>query len=135
MLLALDHSRQAPWGPLHGVSVSCFLLQHPSRLPRSGAVRAWEIVHAYLTDGLSGVTRLTDRARRNNSHRTAAPGLVRPMSSFPPPGAHPVAYDTTIADVAQGGRFPADGFPLRVAAWAEATVTAWDRFEGRRANQ
>jgi hypothetical protein len=95
------------------------------------------MVHAYLTDGLSGVTRLTDRARRNNAHRTAAPGLVRHMSSFPPlpSGAHPVAYDTTIADVAQGGGFPADGFPQRVAAWAEATVTAWDRFEGRRANQ
>jgi hypothetical protein len=26
-LLALDHSRQPPWGPLHGVVVACHLLQ------------------------------------------------------------------------------------------------------------
>lgn len=35
-LLALDHSRQVPWGQLHGEAVACYFLQHPraERAPR-----------------------------------------------------------------------------------------------------
>ena len=38
-LLALDHSRRQPWGPLHGQAVACYFLQHPHapRAPRESA--------------------------------------------------------------------------------------------------
>ncbi len=42
-----------------------------------------------------------------------------------PPGPPPSRFAVTIADVAQGGDFGADGFPERVTAWAAATVRAW----------
>lgn len=29
-LLALDHSRQQPWGSLHGEAVACYFAQHPN---------------------------------------------------------------------------------------------------------
>lgn len=35
-LLALDHGRREPWGPLHGEAVACYFAQHPNdpRAPR-----------------------------------------------------------------------------------------------------
>ncbi|MEU3372804.1 DUF5946 family protein [Streptomyces sp. NPDC006660] len=72
-LLALDHSRQAPWGPLHGVSVSCFLLQHPSWLPADDGATAWALLRAYLEGGLDDVDQLVAQARRGNSHRVMRP--------------------------------------------------------------
>ncbi|UQS23889.1 DUF5946 family protein [Amycolatopsis thermalba] len=122
-VLALDHSRRPPWGPLHGVTVACFLLQHPSRLPERDRARVWQVLRTYLDEGATGLATLTARARRANSHRNrraAAPGAPPP-----PPGPAPTSFSVTIADVAQDGTFPAAGFPERVRAWALATVTAW----------
>ncbi|SJZ93482.1 hypothetical protein SAMN02745673_01934 [Marinactinospora thermotolerans DSM 45154] len=126
-VLALDHSRRPPWGPLHGVTVACFLLQHPSRLPQGDLARPWAILHAYLGQGLPAVIRLTEGARHANSHRNRdvhLPGTV-PGAPPAPPAPPPVAFGVTINDVARDGAFPADGFPERVTAWAQATVTAW----------
>ncbi|GII96120.1 DUF5946 family protein [Sinosporangium siamense] len=123
-VLALDHSRLAPWGPLHGVTVACFLLQHPSRLPAGpDRTRTWAILHAYLDEGLPAVARLTARARRANSHRNRTG--VLPGAAAMPPAPEAPAYGVTIADVARDGTFPADGFPERVTAWARATADAW----------
>jgi hypothetical protein len=124
-LLALDHGRQEPWGPLHGVSVSCFLLQHPGRLPGDGGARAREFLRAYLGGGLAEVDRLVERARRANSHRVRgeAPEVVREAPQEVPRGG----YGVTIAEVAVDGTFPAEGFPERVRAWAAATVAPWER--------
>ncbi|WAL68136.1 DUF5946 family protein [Amycolatopsis cynarae] len=132
-VLALDHSRRPPWGPLHGVTVSCFLLQHPSRLPVSERVRSWTILHTYLNEGLSATSRLTERARRANSHRHRGAALpdLSPAAPAPSGTSSPTVFGVTIADVAQDGTFPADGFPERVIAWAKATVTAWRDHEGR----
>ncbi|MEU1665303.1 DUF5946 family protein [Streptomyces sparsogenes] len=127
-LLALDHSRQAPWGPLHGVSVPCFLLQHPSRLPADGGAMAWALVHAYLEGGLDEVNRLVGRACRGNSHRAKGmPGHdVRDVA--PPRLDAPRArFSVTIQDVAVDGSFPSSEFTDRVKAWAAATVDAWSR--------
>lgn len=121
-VLALDHSRRPPWGPLHGVTVACFLLQHPSRLPAANRARTWAIAHTFVTEGLDAATRLTERARRANSHRNRE---VRPENTEAP-AAPPATFGVTIADVAQDGTFPADGFPERVRAWAVATVSAWE---------
>ncbi|MDH6228450.1 DUF5946 family protein [Streptomyces sp. MJP52] len=125
VLLALDHSRRAPWGPLHGVSVSCFLLQHPSRLPDDGAT-AREILHAYLEGGLDEVNRLVGRARRGNSHRVRgrpSPGVRDP--ALPHRDAPRSRFSVTVHDVAVDGTFPSPDFTDRVKAWAAATVDAW----------
>ncbi|GAA3184255.1 MULTISPECIES: DUF5946 family protein [Streptomyces] len=126
VLLALDHGRQEPWGPLHGVSVSCHLLQHPGRLPADGGARAREMLRAYLDGGLDEVNRLAGRARRGNSHRVqggpapAAREAARPHRDAPRSG-----FAVTIRDVAVDGSFPAHGFPERVRDWAAATLEAW----------
>lgn len=127
-LLALDHERQEPWGPLHGVSVSCFLFQHPSRLPADGGARAWALLHAYLEGGLDEVNQLVGQARLGNSHRAnnTPPRVVRDVA-LPRRDAPPSGFSVTIEDVAVDGTFPAEGFAERVKAWAAATVDAWSR--------
>lgn len=125
-LLALDHSRQAPWGPLHGVSVACFLLQHPSRLPAGDGAMAWAILRAYLDGGLDEVNRLVGRARRGNSHRVQDAHSPDAQDVMPPDRDAPRSgFSVTIDDVAVDGTFPAAEFAERVGAWAAATVGAW----------
>jgi hypothetical protein len=132
-LLALDHSRQAPWGPLHAVAAACFLLQHPSRLPATARPLHWAMLHAYLRGGLAAVAPMTERVRRLNSHRGG--GRAPRAGDYPgappfPAGGPPRRYAVTIADVALEGRspdggFPADGYADRLRAWAADTVGAW----------
>ncbi|WP_432144478.1 DUF5946 family protein [Streptomyces sp. bgisy084] len=124
-LLALDHERQAPWGPLHGVSVSCFLLQHPSRLPADDGGTAWALLHAYLDGGLDAVNQLVGRARRGNSHRAkGSPSPAVRDAARPYRDAPHSRFSVTIHDVAVDGSFPASEFTERVRAWAAATVNA-----------
>ncbi|MGX1611288.1 DUF5946 family protein [Streptomyces celluloflavus] len=126
VLLVLDHERQAPWGPLHGVSVSCFLFQHPSRLPADDGAMAWALLHAYLEGGLDEVNQLVGRARRGNSHRVkGVPSRVACEAVLPRRDAPPARFSVTIEDVAVDGTFPAEEFAERVRAWAGATVDAW----------
>lgn len=126
-VLALDHARRPPWGPLHGVTVSCFLLQHPSRLPTPRRARPWALLHLYLKEGLTAVTALTEGMRHANSHRNRGDALPDIATEVPdlPLGPAPTCFSVTINDVAQGGTFPAAGFPERVRDWAWATVTGW----------
>lgn len=125
-LLALDHSRQAPWGPLHGVSVACFLLQHPSRLPTDDGAMAWALLRAYIDGGLDEVNQLVGQARRGNSHRAKdRPSRVAPDAAPPHRDAPRSHFSVTIEDVAVDGTFPSAEFTERVEAWAAATVAAW----------
>jgi len=80
-VLALDHARRPPWGPLHAVTVACFLLQHPSRQPAADRARTWTILQTYLADGLPATTRLTEQARRANSHRRRKPAPEPPTAA------------------------------------------------------
>lgn len=121
-LLALDHSREEPWGPLHGVAVSCYLLQHPASLPGGGYDVPLDVLRAFMTGGLAAASRLTERARRANSHRGHPRVQERPAARQAPGG-----FAVTIADVADGGTFPAAGYPERLHRWAEATLAAWQR--------
>ncbi|MFG2395908.1 DUF5946 family protein [Streptomyces lydicus] len=129
-LLALDHARQAPWGPLHGVSVSCFLLQHPSRLPADDGAMAWALLQAYLAGGLDEVNQLVGQARRGNSHRVKDRSSHDVRDAAQPPrdanrNAPRSRFSVTIHDVAVDGSFPSSEFAERVRAWAAATVDAW----------
>lgn len=127
-LLALDHSQQAPWGPLHGVSVSCFVLQHPSWHPPDDGAMGWALLRAYLEGGLYEVNQFVGQARRGNSHRVKArPSRFVRDAALPHWDALPSRFSVTIEDVAVDGTFPAAGFAERVKAWAAATVDAWSR--------
>ncbi|RKR89984.1 hypothetical protein BDK92_4348 [Micromonospora pisi] len=136
-LLALDHSRQPPWGPLHGVAVACFFLQHPDhRLAPADTDGARELVHAYLDGGQRAVDAFVERARRRNSHRGQhrQGGDQRPRPVTAPsilPDAAPRAFATTIVDVSAGGDFPARTYEKLVLSWAEATVAARPRTANR----
>jgi hypothetical protein len=119
-LLALDHSREGPWGPLHGVAVACYRLQHPASLRPGEPAVLLGLLEAYLNGGLEGAHRVEQRLRRANSHGGHGP---EPFggSAF----EAPEAFTATIGDVAAGGDFPAEGYAERVRVWADAAVRAW----------
>jgi Family of unknown function (DUF5946) len=128
VLLALDHSRQAPWGPLHGIALASFFLQHSSRLPRAARPLYWALLHAYLRGGLATAAPMIERTRQLNSHRRG--GRTPQASDYPgappfPDIEPPRDYGTTIADVALDGSFPAAGYEERVRSWAADTTGAW----------
>jgi hypothetical protein len=128
-LLTLDFSTRAPWAPVHAISVACFYFQHSSRAPESGLGLYWAMLHVYVRDGLAALAPMTQRARRLNSHRFGGrkPGAgdFSGTPPFPDLVVPPVAYDTTIADVALDGSFPAGGHEERMRLWAADTVRAW----------
>ncbi|NJC69631.1 hypothetical protein HC031_07850 [Planosporangium thailandense] len=130
-LLALDHSRRPPWGPLHAVAVTCFFLQHPAHplAPLGRNDPGWAILHAYLAGGQQALDAVTDAARRSNSrgHRGRGGAARPPFDSSPPMPDRPAprALKVTIADVAADGSFPAPGYEQRVRRWAEDTVAMW----------
>ncbi|SNT63289.1 hypothetical protein SAMN05421812_11546 [Asanoa hainanensis] len=123
-LLALDHSRQPPWGPLHGAAVACFFLQHPGHPlgPRGRNDFGWACLLAYRSGGQAALHAVTDLARRRNSHRHAGSELFDVTA---PEFASSTSFAVTITDVAVDGSFPADGYEKRLLAWADATYLAW----------
>jgi hypothetical protein len=120
LLLALDHSREAPWGPLHGVAVVCYRLQHPSALSPGEPAVLLRMLDAYRQEGLPGFERIAQDRRRANSRHAHG---VRPSGDEPV--GTPAAFTFTIDDLAVDGTFPAEGYSTRAQAWAEATALAW----------
>lgn len=120
-LLALDHSRQEPWGPLHGVAVTCYRLQHPASLAEGDHVFLLELLRTHVTDGAEASRKLTERSRRANSHRVRQRKHTAPV----PRADAPNGFAFTITEAAVDGSFPAEGHPERVRTWATTTLTAW----------
>lgn len=115
-LLALDHSRQGPWGSRHGIVFSCYHLQHPLQQPPEVLQRAWLVLHrlvaerddpAHIFAGL-----------RRSPHATPADWNAPPLPPVPEGGS----YGVTIADL---GDFMSPDFPALVDAWARATYHRW----------
>lgn len=123
-LLALDHSRQEPWGPLHGVVAPCYFLQHSARSADSSWSVYWSMLRAYLAGGTAALDAMTNQLRALNSHRK---GGLGPESVADVPVKSPPLHGfvVTIAEVAVDGTFPAEGYEDRVREWAEATAAAW----------
>jgi hypothetical protein len=115
-LLALDHSRQEPWGPLHGLAFACFALQHPSQHITSTLERAWLMLHRIVVAGdkPSDVARGLRRAHGSDASWQGAP--------FPGREAHPARFDVTITDL---GDFPAERYAADAARWARATLVGY----------
>ena len=115
MLLALDHSRQEPWGSRHALAFSAFALQHSGRFPPDVPERSWLILFSVYRRG-------ADRARVFEAIRRA--GRPNPNWDIPslPAGKPDPHFAVTIADL---GDFPAENYPDQLDRWCEATLSAW----------
>ncbi len=115
-LLALDHSRQAPWGPLHGLAFSCFALQHPSQHITSTLERAWLMLCRIVVSG--------DDPFNAAQGLRKAHGTEVQWNAPPFPGRSTVMLDfaITIADL---GDFAAERYASDADRWARATLSAY----------
>jgi hypothetical protein len=118
VLLALDHSRQEPWGSRHGITFSCYALQHPLQHPPEVLERSWLILHRLVVKR-DDPAQLFAGLRRNKEIRPADWG-VPPLPAPPAPGG---PYQITIADL---GDFMTPDYPALVDAWARGTYERWN---------
>ena len=115
-LLALDHSRQPPWGRLHGLAFSCFALQHPSQHITSTLERAWLMLARIVLCG-------DDPAAVGEGLRKAHPrsaGWSAPP--FPGRAASTGRFAFTIVDL---GDFNAASYTADAHRWARATLEGY----------
>ena len=110
VLLALDHSRQEPWGSRHGLAFAAFALQHPARYPEGTRARSYELIARVIEGGqpLSSVVREL-RARD-----------LRAEAAETPPHADGRPFPVTIADL---GEFDANAYAEHLERWCRATVS------------
>lgn len=113
-LLALDHSRQEPWGSRHGQAFAVFALQHPIRYSAS-VTRAWHALYRVyvLNEAASDVFASIRAGSDEKTSQFAVP--------TPPPKAAKLAA-VTIADL---DNFAATHYPTALDAWCRATLRAW----------
>lgn len=116
-LLALDHSRQEPWGSRHGLAFAVFALQHAARYPTASHARAHELLTRVLMRGepLEGV--IEEFRRRPDPSETERNPAVPPLAAHAP-------FAVTIADL---GDFDAEGYAAQLEAWCRATLDALTR--------
>jgi len=114
-LLALDHSRQEPWGSRHGLAFAAFALQHPDRHEREILQRAWFFLFPVFVLGHdpAAVARGLRRAGKDPPVWTI-PGL--------PEGRPEPPFSVTIADL---GSFSPDTYPEKLHAWCRAALNGW----------
>lgn len=120
VLLALDHSRRAPWGPLHGLAFAAYALQHPA----SHAVsleRCWLLAYRVTVAG-DDPSRLASSLRRTRDETLIAFGSP-PL----PHGTPPAKFSMTIADL---GDFDAADYAVNCRMWARAAVDGWRESRG-----
>jgi hypothetical protein len=113
-LLALDHSRQQPWGSRHGEAFAAFALQHPLAFGRS-IDGSWAALYRIHVAG-DAQARVFERLR-------ARPNEIPADWKLPTRPERPVALPAvTIADL---GDFEATTYPDRLAAWCRAALAMW----------
>ncbi|HWE84268.1 MAG TPA: DUF5946 family protein [Terracidiphilus sp.] len=114
-LLALDHSRNEPWGSRHGLAFSAYAIQHSDRFPPDVLERAWILLYKVYVNG-EDYRRVTDALRRS--------GRRNPDWELPPvPQSRPRPhFAVTIADL---GSFPSETYPQQLEDWCKASLQAW----------
>lgn len=113
-LLALDHSREEPWGSRHGQAFAAYALQHPVTHAAS-LDRAWSALHQIYVAGMA--------PERVFGALVAARGGMPTGWSVPARAARPVgAPAVTIADL---GGFDAATYAARLDDWCRAALAAW----------
>jgi Family of unknown function (DUF5946) len=125
LLLAKEYARDLPFGPLHGVTVACFFVQHPEhpRAPRELA-SLLALLKDYMDHGSAALRPEAGRERpfAPGQHAELVGGTMG-AALAPPSDRRP--YGFTIADVAVDGTFPAPEHEKRVDTWVRATLEAW----------
>lgn len=129
VLLALDHSRQEPWGSRHGLAFAVFTLQHSDGVTDSALQNCWLMLNRVYAHGdnrldvVKGM-RAKYRGKQDNSYNKANASLSADWRSAPlPQRTPPRKFDTTIANL---GDFSADTYPELLDAWCLATLRAWN---------
>jgi hypothetical protein len=116
-LLALDHSRQEPWGSRHGLAFAAFTLQHPAGQSPATLERCWSMLFRVYVIG-EHRTQVATAMRRYGT--TSPEGAYIPPLSTMPDGAH--SFSFTLADM---DTFPAERYAADLDAWCLATIDAW----------
>lgn len=111
-LLALDHSRQEPWGSRHGQAFAAFVLQHPTTHAAS-VERAWAALYRIYVHGEP------PRAVFASFRGRAEDERLRQVPALPPAGAE--APTVTIVDL---GDFAPETYAARLDAWCRAALMA-----------
>jgi hypothetical protein len=113
-LLALDHSRQEPWGSRHGQAFAAFALQHPAKFG-SSLDHAWAALYRIYLAG-DRPSFVFDQLRSKRREALAA-------WSVPARPERPVATPSvTIADL---GDFDAEAYADILDEWSRASLAMW----------
>ncbi len=114
-LLALDHSRQEPWGSRHGQAFAAFALEHPVRHADS-LDTAWDLLYR--------IYRLHEPARAVIASLRQNTSQLRRGPRVPPrPPTQVAAPRVTIADLAD---FAPSTYPTQLDAWCQAALASWN---------
>lgn len=107
-LLALDHSRQEPWGSRHGLAFAAYTLQHPSTQAPEVLRRSWTMLcRVYLAgDDRDAVAR--------GMRRVGGGHVIWDVPAPPPTWESGRGFPVTIADL---GDFDAASYASRLDAW------------------
>lgn len=115
-LLALDHSRQEPWGSRHGSAFAAFVLQHAAGQSREMLERCWMLLHRIWVGGED--PRAVAYALRRIENGELEPS---PMPPLPMDAGAARSFRVTIADL---GEFEAESYPRLLEDWCRATLEA-----------
>lgn len=116
-LLALDHSRQAPWGPLHALSFATWTLQHPDAAAPGSVARCRELLERVIGRG-EPLARVAADFRARPPAEPSTRSLELPLEL----SRRPRRFGVTIADL---GDFDGATFESVLQRWAQATLEAW----------
>ncbi len=113
-LLALDHSREEPWGSRHGQAFAAYALQHPERFAGS-LDHAWKALHRIYMVG-DRPSSVFDQLRSNRLQILA-------RWNVPPRPEHPITPPSvTIADL---GDFETGTYAEQLDEWCRASLAMW----------
>src|SRR5690606_21562408 len=80
-LLALDHSRQEPWGSRHGLAFAVFALQHPCQYGAATRARGLELLErVFLRQEPTEYVLKALRARGSDDEPTEVPSATGPFT-------------------------------------------------------
>jgi hypothetical protein len=113
-LLALDHSRQEPWGSRHGQAFAAFALQYPAKFAGS-LDHAWAALYRIYVAG-DRPSFVFDQLRSRRLE-ALADWNVPERPSLPV-----AAPSVTIAAI---GDFDASTYPELLDEWCRAALSAW----------
>lgn len=115
-LLALDHSRQEPWGSRHGSAFAAFVLQHSAGRSREMLERCWMLLYRIWVGGEDPRAVAHSLRRIENGELDPPPTPPLRMNA----GATR-SFRVTIADL---GEFEAASYPRLLEDWCRATLEA-----------